>query len=482
MTDKITLRQRALAAWKVASGRADDLVDAYDSFHRNGGARANQQKMAPFYWPSWQTDVPAAKMIDYGSYVKDGFTRNSLIYAAIMYKVWSMTAAPLRAYTGEPDHPEPLSLDAPLSQLLARPNPHQSMLELHTQNIVYINVSGDCFQYLDRKNPRATGLPDAIYSLRPDRVFVIPERQDGESKIRGFLYVPEGKSAFRDWPRSEQVSAVEDGRAFPIMPESMIHTKFPNPGDTFEGMGYGLAPISACAYSADLDNSLTDYLNLFFKHGGVPPIAYSFPGRVDDKTLSYIRTRVSEQYGGYVNWIEPIVLDGGAKVERVGLTFEEMGSQKLDERDETRILMTFGVPGILVNSQSGLAHATMANAETLRTQFWQDRMIPESRLFEVDYRYYLQDPRAWPAFDFSQVPALQQDKVQLTEAAWKLWQMSVPANVALAEVGLSVEEIVGGDISYVPLNMIEAGTERPAAVAFGGGNGDKGKKKDREGL
>ena len=503
MTDKITLRQRAAAALKVFRGRADDLVSAYDQFYNNGGARANEQKSSPFYWPSFRTDVPAWQMTDYDSYVTDGFSRNSLVYACIMYKVRAMTVAPLKGYSGEMDHPEPLPPDAPLAKLVDRPNAHQSMNELMAQNIVYSNISGNSYQYFDRK--RENALPDAIYSLRPDRVFIVPGRKDGQSTLNGFLYVPEGKSAYANWSQSEQASALKDGRVFPILPGDMMHTKFPNPGDPLEGMGYGLSPLSPAAHSADLDNHLTDYLNLFFKHGGLPPLAFSFADAITDNTMAYLRERLSEEYGGYVNWIKPLVLDKGGKVERVGLTFDEMGSEKLDMRDESRICQAFGVPPILVNAQVGLAHATLANAEELRRQFWEDTMVPDALMYEVDYKYYLRDNngRSWAQFDFSQVPALQKNVPELVASAHKLWQMSYPANIATAAVGLEIEEIVGGDISYVPMNVIEAGTERPAPAAFGststGGDDEEGaadstddarkmieaadaKKKDREGL
>ena len=482
MTDKITLRQRAAAALKVFRGRADDLVSAYDQFYRNGGARANEQKSAPFYWPAFRTDVPAWQMTDYDAYVNDGFNRNSLIYACIMFKSRSMTAAPLTAYTGEMEHPEILPPDSPLSKLVDRPNPHQSMLEMMSQNVVYINVSGNCYQYLDRKTPGA--LPEAIYSLRPDRVFIVPGRKDGQATLRGFLYVPEGKSAFRSWTQSEQENSIAEGRAFPILPGDMIHTKFTNPGDPLEGMGYGLSPISPAAHSADLDNHLTDYLNLFFKHGGIPPLAFSFADPISDPTMAYLRERLSEEYGGYVNWIKPIVLDKGGTVSRVGLTFDEMGSEKLDMRDEARICQAFGVHPILVNAQVGLAHATMANAEEFGRQFWHNTMIPDSLLFEADYKYYLRDDKgkSWAAFDFSKVPELQKDVPTLVDAAHKLWTMSYPANVATAAVGLEIEQIVGGDISYVPMNVIEAGTERPAPIAFGGGNSTSTGGDDEEGA
>jgi hypothetical protein len=70
-------------------------------------------KQAPFYFPSWRSGVPQWQIIDFTSYVTDGFQRNSLIYEALMYKVKSTWIAPLRAYSGDADHPQALPLDHP---------------------------------------------------------------------------------------------------------------------------------------------------------------------------------------------------------------------------------------------------------------------------------------------------------------------------------------------------------------------------------
>ena len=48
--------------------------------------------------------------------------------------------------------------------------------------------------------------------------------------------------------------------------------------------------------------------------------------------------------------------------------------------------------------------------------------------------------------------------------------MGYPANIATATVGLDIEQGAYGDVSYIPMNVIEAGTERPVMPSFGGGS------------
>ncbi len=421
----------------------------WEKFARN--QRASQEAKAnPLTWPAYQIGRPDWQYIDTRSYVLEGFNQNSLIYSAIRYKFTSILASPLRAYHGNPERPELLSPSHPLTRLLARPNPGQSGPEFYQLATVYLNIAGECFIHMDR--PKRGTLPTAMRTLRPDRVRIIP----GIGGIEGYVYIPEGKS-------------INDG--IPLLPEDTMHVKFPNPGDLWEGLGRGLSPVSSMAASGDVDNDITRYLKLFFQRGGMPPHVLSFDTELDDADIARIRTRWQEIYGGWQNWATEIgVLDKTGKVQSVGMNFEEMGFKAIDNRNETRILMPFGVPPILIGAVTGLDASTYSNYEQARKAYWQDTMIPELQLFEVEYQYYLAgdsgEGDAFPAYDLSHVPALQSDINKLTEGAKRLWEMGVPANQAFAIVGIDTEPVDGGDIGFVPLSVtpVEQAMKPPESV------------------
>ena len=69
---------------------------------------------------------------------------------------------------------------------------------------------------------------------------------------------------------------------------------------------------------------------------------------LSEAQVELIRKRWRERYGGSENWLEPAVLDADAKYEKTGLSFEEMGFETLDDRNEARICMVFNVPPIIV--------------------------------------------------------------------------------------------------------------------------------------
>jgi len=428
---------------------------------RAGGAvqqrRPSSVKAAPIIWPDFRLGMPQWKMFSYDAYVEEGFNLNTLIYSAIMYKARAMRSAPLKAWTGTPEEREPADPGHPLSKLIARPNPHQSWAEFQDQYIVYENIAGNNYTFLDR--PRPGALPEAMFNLRPDRVFIVPGKVDGHYTILGYLYVPEGRSAFMRRTVIERLEALDTGSVTMLLPEDVMHVKLPNPGDTLEGMGEGLPPISPLAQSADVDNAVTHFLKLFFDHGVIAPGIISFDDPMTDPDLARFKERWKEIYGGYQRWAEEIMVTSRAKFQRVSLTFDEMGFTGIDERNETRILGPFGVPPILIGSRVGLSKATYANYQEARRAFWEDTMVPETRLFETEFQFYLlADDGVFVAFDFSNVPALKKNVPELITAARELFSMGVPVNQALIGVGLQIGDVPGGDVGYLPLNLLPIAT------------------------
>lgn len=392
-------------------------------FYRDGFRGVSQQKATqpngrvPFIWPAWRNNQPQWQLINYEAYANEGFSANSIIYSAIMYKARAGIIAPLRAYKGETDKPELLPVTHWLQKLCLRPNPHQSWAEFMALNIVYFNLSGNSYTALIRQGGQVT----KMYLFRPDRVWIIPSPD--RKQVIGFYYVPEGHS----W-----------GNGIPWLAEDVIHVKLPNPADPLDGMGYGLSPLSAAARSVDVDNSLTKFLQLFFKNGAMPNGILKYDIPLTDDEVSRARERWMEIYGGAENWIGPAVLDQGGSYERTGLTFEEMDVSKLDARNESRIVAPFGVPLTLIESRPDLVQSTYSNKQTDREMFWEDTMEPELIWFQSDYQYYLLgDSGEFVKFDLTNTPSYvkrQQSRIAELREGVKLG--AVTKDEYRAELGL----------------------------------------------
>jgi len=428
------------AAAQYMVGADGSIVPLSPSAGEKAASRPASSSMMLF--PSWRDGQPQWNLLNLDAYIEEGYNLNTLIHSAIAYKGRAYMSAPQRAFGESMENPVRMLPNHPLSKLLARPNPYQSTAEYQQLRMTYLNLAGNAYTFLQRD--RTGAFPKALWLLRPDWVYIIPD--DGHG-IKGYLYRPDGYTT-------------QDG--LPILPEDMIHIKFPNPGDPLGGLGYGLSPMTPLAQSGDVDNDVTHFLKKFFENkamvGGV--IKYNMP--IDEATVGLIRNRYKEVYGGSENWGDVLILDQSAEYQRIAMNFEEMKFDALDKRNESRILMPFGVPGILIETLSGLEKSSYANKREARIMFWEDTMRSEMRLMESDDQYYLTypDDGAFPMHDLSEVPALQKNIPELVNAAHKMWSMGTPRDDAYRTVGLNVPSTADGGVGYVPGSMLPVGTPR----------------------
>jgi len=423
------------------------------------GLLGDEVKAFPLLWPDFRGQ-PQWRTVDVESYIHEGFNLNSIVYSSIMYKARAITSVPLKAYTGDINKPTLLSQDHPLTKLARRPNHYQSYPEFQALCLVYMNISGDCFVYLEREDD--SSYPTAMHPLKPTNVKIIPKKgKNGGFGLAGYLYTSRG---------------VPDDKGEKILPRDMIHIKLPNPQDELGGMGYGLSPLSAAARNADVANSINDFLKLFFEKGVVLPGVLITEQPLNAKSIARIRERWKEVFGGYRNWAEEIgILERGTEYQRVGLTFDEMGLEGLDMRNESKITAPFGVPPILIGAEVALAHSSYKDIPQARKVCWEDTIIPELTLFESEFQYSLRSKTedAWVAFDYSSVPALLENVKDQVDAAYKLQQMGFPANDATRAVGLRIDPTEIGEYSFVPVNMapvLKEGQELPTIGPPIGGN------------
>lgn len=320
------------------------------------------------------------------SYISEGFLLNAIIYGAIMYKVRAAQAALMTAFTGSLQQKEPLPAAHPLARLLERPNHWQSFIELDSESRVFFNLFGNAYIYFKRR--RGTEYPESFFNLPPYRVRHIY----GDDGIKGYAYIPPG-------------ATIHDAQ--PIDPRDMMHVRNPNPADQFLGQGKGAPALAAGGRSADVDNVLTSYLKQFVDYGAMPPGILSVAEEVSEEDAAAYRDRFMDIYGGAHRWTDVAVLGGSAEYQAIGSKLNELASNILDARNENRIVMVFGVPLPLIQTNPQIVQSTFSNLQTYEEFFWNNTMIPELRLFGTEYRYFLRgEDGSFPAYDVSTVPIL----------------------------------------------------------------------------
>lgn len=382
--------------------------------------------------PTWSGSAALYPKADFANAIQAGYRRNELIYACVKRKADSAAQTALRVRskrTGEelPDHP--------LRQLIARPNPEMSEFDFHVATQVYLDAVG--LAYWEKVRSRA-GAVAQLWPLRPD--WVVPIPGDGGKMVRGYEYRVPGVYPV---PKLK----VDDVLAFRLF----------DPLNVYGGLG----PIQVAMRVGLVDSQMTDHVRNTMEHGGVPLGVLTTKQKLwDESEVERIRKRWRERYGGWENWSDPAVLDSEATFEKIGFSFTELGFDVLDARSEARICMVLQVPPILVGAKVGLDRSTFSNFAEAREAFWQETLIPQYKRNADRVQASLADE--WGDvevfWDFSEVPALQEDETLLwTRARDALHTGAVTVNEYREMLGL---EMVGsGDVFLRPTGVVVVGLD-----------------------
>ena len=392
--------------------------------HRWMKARYNQRalwatitgrKEYPFTFPTWRTGEPIPPLVDFETYVKEGYNRNELVYACISLAASNAASAPLKAW--KLDDNKRVPVDHPLIDLLNKPNPRQSRYEFAEMIDTFLNLEGNAF---------IVKQPDELWLARPDRMRQVIV----DNELAGYVY-------FR-----------EDYARIPFLVDEVIHAKMPNPGDPYDGLGRGIPPLGVAAYATDVDNKATDFLKAFFNNAAVPYGMLTTKNILEDDEVVRIRERLSEQYAGSGRWHEMMILDAEASYQKLGADISEIAWPDLRKVTETRICMAFKVPPIMVGAQAGLERSTFANTEQSEKQLWRQKIVPDNERIASAFTSAYDDElpeEVFLAHDYSEIDALQENRndkfaraQQGVSGGW------FTVNMGLAEVGEA--PVPGGDI------------------------------------
>jgi HK97 family phage portal protein len=374
-------------------------------------------------------------------YAKDGYERNAIIHMAIAYKQRALAQAPLRPFEGNFQQYQLADMKHPSWAWCLRPNEHQSGMEFMQQAICYLDLSGNNYIFIDKGRD---GTIKALHNLRPDRVKLAFK----QGKFLGYYYVPEGRP-------------LEDG--IPILPNYMMHIKYPNPRDPYEGQGYGLSPIMPMAQPADVDNFITKFLHKYFSTGITTLGALVSQRVVSQADRAVYRDMWMEMYGGVDNWARPMFLDEGMDWKPFQPPFKDIDFGVIDRRGEARLLGPLGVNGILLGLPGAMERSTYNNIREVQRDFWETTFNPQLLLFQVEFINMLTSADGvFPMFDTSDVPALQRDLPPMVDSSVKLIQVGMPPYIAYQTVGLKVQRYPGDEIARVPLSLQPVGTPAPA--------------------
>lgn len=278
----------------------------------------------------------------------DAYRTNQLVRSCVDILSASATDPDLVVQRKDSDEEWRTITGHPFRQLLIRPNPDMDFAAFFSFAQASIEVVGVFYAELVYSK---AGLVVEMWPLQPTDVTPVYKTDAENRKVLEYYHYHNGMFE-KD-----------------ILPEFMLVR------DDI-ALGGRLSPLASAIRNVDSDNAHTDYVRGFFNNAGVPSGILKIKGReIDqaesDRLRSQWRARYGRQYG---NQHDLAVLDEFADYQQIGSKLDDLESEFTRGFDESRLCMAFGVPPIIVYTQSGLARATYNNMGDAWEWFWNQTM------------------------------------------------------------------------------------------------------------
>jgi len=287
----------------------------------------------------------------YAAFSREGYARNPVAHRCVRLIAEAAAACPL-AVAGEGAGPKAAR------SLLAQPNPDAAGASFMETVYGQLQVAGDAYIELSGAEE---GAP-ALYTLRPDRVRVLPG--------------PKG------WPEGWEYRTAHGRRSFTRDRASgrspILHLQLFNPVDDH----YGLSPFEAAAKAVDVHNAGAAWAKALLDNAARPSGALVVKGqdgaggRLTESQYERLRNELEAMHAGPGNAGRPLLLEGGLDWKPMGHSPAEMDF--IDARREAarEIALAFGVPPMLLGLPGD---NTYSNYKEANLAFYRQTILPLAR-------------------------------------------------------------------------------------------------------
>jgi HK97 family phage portal protein len=272
-----------------------------------------------------QQTVPSALLPYSGVAPLNVTTSNALAvsdaYAAVRTLADSISSLPLHAYRRTDAGRVPAGPDSRSVQLLARPSPGSTGVDLISQIVVHLNVYGDAFL---GKYRGADGEIVQLGLLHPESVQV---------ELRGQRVV---------YTLDTLHGRTEHG------PDDVLHIK----AMSMDGVR-GLSPVSQCRVALGLSSSLQTSAKAYFENGSRPSGILTAPSIGGIEQVQALADNWRYRHGGVENMHRVAVLSGDVSFTPIAFSADDsqfLQQRELSAREVARI---FRVPAWAIDAPTG---------------------------------------------------------------------------------------------------------------------------------
>ncbi len=364
---------------------------------------------------------------DFRTLAEGGYKQFWTVYACVNLITESAAMVPWKLFR------KPASQDGkkeeiknhPLLDLLMRPNPQDGGAAFTKNVLAYYLIGGN--SYLIKVGPNE-GPPKELYTMRPDRVRILPG--DQFEPIAGYRYSVGGIPRKPDFKFNE-----------------VLHLKTFNPLDDW----YGLSPLEVAAKEIDIGSMGRDWNMTLMQNEGKLPGAITTDGAMEPDQRIEIKKMFREDHQGYKNVGNPLVLEGGLKWEPFAISPKDMDWLKSDVLTTRKICSVLKTAPELIGDS---ANKTYSNVQEARKGLYTEAVIPLLCYLKDEYNNWLTpawgDDRLVLEIDEGSILAIKDELTAVVERTEKAWWMKVNEKREATGLG-SIGEV--GEVILVPGNM-----------------------------
>lgn len=363
--------------------------------------------------------------------VTEPYAQNVAVMRGVNVIGQQLSAAPLKVMKGEEHQPH-----SPLQILLDRPNRIMRQAQFVRTISAHQILFGNAFVLMDE--PNSLGIPRSLMPLPPQYVTPV-YGEGGQYDLRGWKYAPRG-----------------DGSAKIIPVNRMLH--FPYLTDPRDAL-MGVSPLDVASNALDTDQAAALYNKNVLSNAGVPSgtLRYVGDGVFDEDDAAVVRDQWLNTYSGTSAAPEGIaVLSSNFEYESIGVSARDMQWLEARKMNLAEIARALNIPLLFLNDyeNSGLSdaglkiqwkllHATNVgpNAKDLQDVF------TEGLTGVSQYDTHI-------CFDFSVVPALQEDFYDKIENAKGYIELGYTLNEVNHKFNLGMKEASYGDTKLVQSGLV----------------------------
>lgn len=289
---------------------------------------------------------------NFQTYCKLAFQGNPFVYRAVTQIQSAAMGIRVYPYTPKGEDLVDLAVKHPAAVLVQKPAPLYPWPGFVEAMFGYRLLGGNAFSLSvgpdgpDVENGRP---PRQLHPLGPD--VMAPKAGAALGSIEGFVYRPKGGDT-------------------QLAPNQVFWWSTWNPLSQFEGM----PNIKAADKAIDANNGALGYNKAIMDNGGFVGNVFSTEspsfGREQAKQ---VRDDMAAKYSGAANAGKNLVLWGGLKPFRMGLTPTEMGFSELTTATSRQIALVFGVPPELLGDAS---QKTFSNYREARQSLYTETVLP----------------------------------------------------------------------------------------------------------